>query len=88
MVGDHHYPDDLVGGVNMNKQEAAKILIRGAEIRENSFDTVEKRYKLNCQDACAQAAKEISIDEELGHILGLALDGWWNDALDWAARQS
>ena len=79
----------------------ARIIKRGAQISEESYDHAEadrmtkeekypqysRCYKKTLEEACKEAAKEARVPE-LGRIVYLALNGWWNDSLDWAEQYS
>lgn len=65
-------------------QDVARITSRAAEIREASFSKATSRYTLNTTEAALQACDELDFDPNLARIIGLALDGWWNDTMQWA----
>lgn len=83
-----------------NAKLVAQIVIDAARIREESYGHVAadaatadesvtmvigpsyaKFYTKNMRQACHEAAGD---NPALAGIVYLALDGWWNDTLDWA----
>lgn len=71
----------------MQKQRMAELIKKAAEIREASF--IKPDYqpygeyaKTICESAIEACKNEP--EPEIGFIIGLALDAWWNDACDWA----
>lgn len=66
----------------MDTQRVAYILKLGADKREASYNKEDQRYELSPMEACVEIAD--SEEKEIAWLIGLALDGWWNDALDWA----
>lgn len=67
----------------MDIAEIQRILKDGAAIREASYNKEEQRYTKHSTDACVEASPT---NPEIGWLIGLALDGWWNDALEWADK--
>jgi hypothetical protein len=70
--------------------EIQRIIKDGADIREDSYHAINNyngqisgEYTKTCMEACVEASPN---NPEIGWIIGLALDGWWNDALDWANK--
>ena len=78
------------------KEELAKVILDAARIREESYDSesAEKasRKFVNFQDYYGKSIKQAveeaciknGIDLDMTQIVYLALDGWWNPAIDWA----
>lgn len=53
-----------------------------ALIREKSFSPRSQTYRLTTTDAAEKAVPKEH--KEVARLIGLALDGWWNDTLAWA----
>ena len=43
-----------------------------------------KFYKKTLEEASEEACKELDIDTRLSRLIYLAVDGWWNDSIEWA----
>lgn len=75
----------------------AEIVLRTAEIRENSYDQTAadkamiiesfpnfvRYYKKTLTEASEEAATEKELPK-IARLIDLALHGWWNDTIDWA----
>jgi hypothetical protein len=72
---------------SVNARLMGDLLNRAAGFREESYDETKRRYRIDCTQAAQLACKNMGIDPEFARLAGLALDGWWNDALDWADKQ-
>jgi hypothetical protein len=64
-----------------------ELLNRAATLREESYDETKRRYRIDCTQAAERACRDMDIDPECARIAGLALEGWWNDTLEWADKQ-
>ena len=81
----------------MNKV-IAKAVLDAVEMREGSYDLIaseaaqaanpermldyKKFYKIDLETACNKCAPP-----GVGRLIYLALDGWWNDTIEWANEQ-
>lgn len=74
-------------------EQIQRIILDGADIREASYVRLPNieidgktyhngKYTKTIIASCIEAAN----GDPIGYILGLALDGWWNDALNWAEK--
>jgi hypothetical protein len=81
----------------MNKV-LAKAILAAVEMRESSYDLIaseaaqlanpekmldyRKFYRIGLETAC-----NMSAPPGIGRLIFLALDGWWNDTIEWAKEQ-
>lgn len=84
--------------IKMEAKDFAKVILRTAEIRENSFDNKQadkmhreekypdfkQCYKLSLNDSVNSAVKELNLDIELCQPIYLLLSYTWNDIIEWA----
>ena len=75
-------------------KDIAQMVKDAARVREESYDEaaadIEEKTKEypNFSQFYRKTLREATteVNEEIGELLFLALDGWWNDSLDWADR--
>ena len=67
----------------MTPKELASVVLRAAEIREESWDDAEGEYLIHMSAAVQQAVAEAEIDMDFWYPIHLAFH-WWDDILSWA----
>jgi hypothetical protein len=71
--------------VLLSVENMRKLVLGTADLREASWDKVNRRYRLNTIEAAELACSILDFDRGFCVVAGMALtDGAWNDTLCWA----
>lgn len=69
------------------EKKLAEVIKLAAKLREDSWrDSPFSGYELSLREACHRAAFQLD-EMAVGQLVYLAMEAWWNDALDWADEQ-
>lgn len=81
-------PSHLTGKDRLTIDEIKSLTLGAADLREASYDTPSRWYRLTEGEAAELACNLLNFDKGFAPLVGLALSGWWNDALKWAGDGS
>ena len=72
--------------LSINLMPVAEVILKAAELRENSWDSKEKYYTLTKMDAAKDATVAVLGGEnaEVAELVYLLITLAWNDSLDLA----
>lgn len=63
-----------------------RLVLATGDLREQSYDAEARHYRLDEHEAAELAIKQLGFttDANIARLIGLALNAWWNDTMDWA----
>lgn len=68
----------------MNSEKQIALTIQEAQkMREASYDSVARKYKLSDEHCLIEAGKKHELSINMWHLLSLAFH-WWNDIQAWS----
>ncbi len=62
----------------------SKLLLRSAEIHEESWNDTECRYKIDLDRAISEGRNVLKISEKYHEIVYMLLVNCWNESIQWA----
>lgn len=79
--------DTVMPNVFVTPASLKILTLATADLREESYDPDTRKYRLHIDEASELACQLLGEDKDFARIVALALDSWWNDAMDWAGDQ-
>lgn len=77
-----------MAGTVISLAELKGLFLASADLREQSYDRARQRYRLDYHESAELACTLLNLDKEYAGLIGPALFGVWNDALDWAGDRT